>query len=71
MNVPLAPLIIALVLGPKAEMAMRQALVLSDGSWLVFVSNPWSGAMVAVAAFIFFQPLVRWAMALCFGKPSE
>jgi putative tricarboxylic transport membrane protein len=61
LGVPLAPLIIALVLGPKAEIALRQSLVLSDGSFLTFVSDPWSAVMVVIAFFIFLQPAFRWA----------
>jgi putative tricarboxylic transport membrane protein len=70
LNVPLAPLIIALVLGPKAETALRQSLVLSDGSWLVFVSTPWSAAMVCIAAAIFLQPLMRWFIAIALRRSS-
>jgi putative tricarboxylic transport membrane protein len=39
-EIPLPPLLIAFVLGPRAEDAMRQALILSRGSWDVFVTRP-------------------------------
>ena len=37
---PLPPLLIAFVLGPMAEVALRQALILSQGSPLILVTHP-------------------------------
>src|SRR5699024_10692313 len=37
---PVTPMLIAIVLGPIAENAMRQSLLLSDGSFLIFVQRP-------------------------------
>jgi TctA family transporter len=39
-NYPLAPLVLAIVLGDKAEEAFRQSLLGSQGSLGVFFSNP-------------------------------
>ncbi len=44
----LAPLALALVLGPLLETSFRQSLVLSHGSFLIFVTRPISGALFAV-----------------------
>jgi putative tricarboxylic transport membrane protein len=38
-NYPLAPMVLAIVLGDKAEEAFRQSLLASQGSLAVFVSN--------------------------------
>jgi len=42
-NYPLAPLVLAIVLGDKAEEAFRQSLLISQGSLGVF----WSSGLVA------------------------
>ncbi len=45
-----APLVLAFVLGPMMETALRQSLIISDGSFLVFLSRPISAACLIVAA---------------------
>ncbi|HEX5495470.1 MAG TPA: tripartite tricarboxylate transporter permease [Mycobacteriales bacterium] len=37
---PLAPMILAIVLGPRVEALLRRSLQISAGSWTVFVSDP-------------------------------
>jgi putative tricarboxylic transport membrane protein len=43
-----------MILGPMAEQALRQALTISEGNWMVFVTRPGSLAilLVAVAALL-------------------
>ena len=36
LDYPLAPAVLAIVLGPLAETSMRQALLMSDGSLMIF-----------------------------------
>jgi len=43
----LAPLALALILGPLLEASFRQSLVLSHGSISIFVARPISGALLA------------------------
>ncbi len=52
---PVAPMVLALILGPIAENRMRQALVMSQGSWAIFVTSPISAVLLAlsVAALVF------------------
>jgi TctA family transporter len=57
---PLAPLVIALVLGSKAETALSQTLTLSDGSLLVFVTRWRTAIMMALALLITGEPLLRY-----------
>jgi putative tricarboxylic transport membrane protein len=47
-----APLILAYVLGPMVEQAMRQSLIISNGSFMIFISRPISGFCLGVAAFL-------------------
>lgn len=44
-----APLILAVVLGPMLEQALRQSLIMSRGSFLIFVSRPISSVALSVA----------------------
>ena len=39
-NFPIPPLIIAFILGPMAEINLRQALIISDGSLHIFIQSP-------------------------------
>ncbi|MCS0497173.1 tripartite tricarboxylate transporter permease [Ancylobacter mangrovi] len=58
-GIPAAPLVIALVLGPDAENALRQSLVISMGSPTVFFERPISLALLVVAFLCLLYPLVR------------
>ena len=44
-----APLILAYVLGPLMEQALRQSLLLSGGSFTIFVTRPISAVTLAIA----------------------
>ncbi len=58
LDYPLAPLVLALVLGDLAENALRQSLIMSQGSLLIFFTRPIAGAISAVAVFFFMLPVV-------------
>jgi putative tricarboxylic transport membrane protein len=48
----LAPLILALVLGPLMETNFRNSLTLSDGSLLIFLTRPISVSFLAISALL-------------------
>ena len=54
-----APLLLALVLGPKLEVAFRQALMISHGSFGVFVNRPVSMVFLLVTVIFLVIPLIR------------
>jgi len=58
LDYPLAPLVLALVLGDLAENALRQSLIMSQGSLGIFFVRPISGAIMAVAVFFFLLPVL-------------
>jgi putative tricarboxylic transport membrane protein len=58
LDYPLAPLVLALVLGDMAENALRQSLIMSQGSFTIFFARPICGAITAVALFFFMLPLI-------------
>src|SRR5574341_280641 len=59
LDYPLAPLVLALVLGDNAESAMRQSLIISGGSPLIFFATPIAGIVNGAALIFFFWPAVK------------
>ena len=55
---PLAPLVLAIVLGDRAEASFRQAILGSQGDMLVFFSNGLVGSITSLALFLLFWPLL-------------
>ncbi len=53
---PVAPCIIAMILGPLAEEQFRRALTISQGDYSVFVTHPISAVLLAIAALIIVTP---------------
>jgi len=58
LDYPLAPLVLALVLGDLAENALRQSLIMSQGSLLILFTRPISGVITAMASVFFALPLL-------------
>jgi len=60
LDYPLAPLVLALVLGDMAESSFRQALLMSQGSLTVFWSSPLAAALMSIGLLmLFWQQLSR------------
>jgi putative tricarboxylic transport membrane protein len=58
---PLAPFVVALVLGDSTERTFRQSLIASGGNPLTFVSGPIAASLMVLAVLLLFYPLcVRW-----------
>jgi putative tricarboxylic transport membrane protein len=55
---PLAPLVLALVLGDRAEASFRQAMLLSQGDMRIFFSNGLVGGITALALILLLSPLI-------------
>jgi len=58
LDYPLAPLVLALVLGDRAEDSFRQAMLISQGDLAVFFSNALVGSITALALVMLFWPLL-------------
>src|ERR687888_2184128 len=77
LDYPLAPLVLALVLGDLAENALRQSLIMSQGSLAIFFLRPISGVITAVAVLFFVLPvLTPWwrrlrGLPVVHGAPRE
>jgi putative tricarboxylic transport membrane protein len=57
---PIAPLILALVLGDLAESSFRQSMLLSQGSLTIFWSNGLVATIMAIGVLFLAWPLVGW-----------
>jgi putative tricarboxylic transport membrane protein len=56
---PMAPMVLAIVLGDKAEEAFRQSLLASQGSLRVFFSNGLVGSIMALGLVALFWPIIQ------------
>jgi len=57
-----APLCLAYVLGPMLETSLRQTLIMSNGSIMVFFRRPMSAAFLSCVILILIIPLLRKAL---------
>ena len=63
LSYPLAPLVLALVLGDLAESSFRQAMLISNGSLTIFWSNWLVGSICTLALTMLFWPLISTGLA--------
>jgi len=63
LDYPLAPLVLALVLGGKAEDSFRQAMLVSQGDPMIMFSNPLVGTITGLALIMLFWPLISKIIA--------
>jgi putative tricarboxylic transport membrane protein len=56
---PRLPLVLALVLGPVAERSYQQSMMISDGSWRIFVDHTVSLVLIALIAVAVILPVWR------------
>ena len=57
-DIPVAPAVVGVILGPVAEDHFRRALQISQGDYSTFVTRPISGSILAVAALGIVVPLL-------------
>lgn len=56
---PLAPIVLAIVLGDIIESSMRRSLLISDGSWLIFLQKPVSLTLLVISILSFGFPIFK------------
>jgi putative tricarboxylic transport membrane protein len=59
LDVPLGPIVLALILGPMAEANMRRALILSGGSFTTFFTRPISLILLILSAASLLTSVIR------------
>jgi putative tricarboxylic transport membrane protein len=47
-----APLVLGLVIAPIFELSLRQSLIMSGGSWQIFLQRPIALVLLAVSALL-------------------
>ena len=58
LDYPLAPLVLALVLGDRAEDSFRQSMLISQGDLRIFFANGLVGGFTALALLLLFWPVI-------------
>src|SRR5205823_11092301 len=53
-----APLVLGLVIAPILEMSLRQSLVMSNGSWLIFAARPISAVLLGLCGALVLLALI-------------
>ena len=56
LDYPLAPLIFALILGDMTETALRQSLIMSQGSVAIFFTRPIAAIFMLISVLFFAMP---------------
>ena len=59
LNYPVAPAVLAIVLGPLAERSLRQSLLASQGDPIIFIERPISATCMFLALVLIALPLAR------------
>ncbi len=70
LDYPLAPAVLAIVLGPIAEPTMRQSLLLSNGDPMIFLNRPIAGPITVIALILIFLPAIKLAWDKLKRKPA-
>jgi putative tricarboxylic transport membrane protein len=58
LDYPLAPLVLAIVLGDRAEESFRQSMLLSQGNLSIFWSNPLVASIMSLGLLMLVWPLL-------------
>jgi putative tricarboxylic transport membrane protein len=58
-GLPVTPLAFGLILGPILEENLRRTLLISRGSWTVFLERPIAATLIALALALILLPVVR------------
>ncbi|MFI4925974.1 MAG: tripartite tricarboxylate transporter permease, partial [Vicinamibacteria bacterium] len=60
-DIPVAPCLVGMILGPRADTELRRALQISQNDFTVFVTHPISAALLGIALLlVVVPPLMRW-----------
>jgi putative tricarboxylic transport membrane protein len=68
LDYPLAPLVLALVLGDNAENGFRQSMLISQGDMRIFFSNGLVGGITVLSLILLFWPAISKLIAVARGR---
>jgi putative tricarboxylic transport membrane protein len=57
-GLPVAPAIVAMILGPMAENQLRRALAISQGDYLALVTSPIAAVLLTIAVIVLLAPIL-------------
>ena len=60
LNVPLAPIILGMILGPMAEQSVRRALLISRGDATELLTRPLSAVLALATVIVLFWPMFKF-----------
>jgi putative tricarboxylic transport membrane protein len=66
-----APLVLALVLGPMMEVALRRSLLMENGDPTIFFRRPISVSVLSISIFLLISPLIPWLRKKRSSFPKE
>ncbi|NMG75411.1 tripartite tricarboxylate transporter permease [Aromatoleum diolicum] len=73
-DIPVAPVLVGMILGPLSEQQFRRALAISQGDLTIFVTQPISATVLAITALVVIVPqvwrLIRRMRASAIGHES-
>ena len=68
---PVAPVLIGMILGPRADTELRRALQISQSDFSVFFTRPISCTLIVLSVLLVVVPaFLRWRAARRFGTPA-
>lgn len=68
LDYPMAPMVLALVLGDSAEDGFRQSMLLSQGDMRIFYSNSLVGSITTLALLLLFWPMISKLIQVARGR---
>jgi putative tricarboxylic transport membrane protein len=69
-DIPVAPVIVGMILGPLAEQQFRRALAISQGDLSIFITSPISATVLLIAALVVIVPPI-WRRFSRKMKPEQ
>ena len=71
LDYPLAPLVLALVLGDRAEDSFRQSMLISQGDLTIFFANKLVGTITGLSLLLLFWPVISAGLDRLRGKKAR
>ena len=71
MDIPLAPAVLTLILGPLMEKSLRRSMEMSQGDFGIFLESRIAMVLLALAAVVLLTPIVKFMLAVGRPKPAD
>ena len=68
---PIAPMVLAFVLGPIMETALRQSLIMSRADFFIFLTRPVSGTLMTILVIVLLLPVLRTLITVFRQKSKQ